>query len=295
MDLAEILKKKRPNLSAGSIRTYKSILSNLYRKCYPEDDEIDVDKLNDEKHMLDHLKDIPFARRKTTLAALVVLTGNKHYSTQMLDDIGKYNDEQMLQQKDGKFAENMIPFSEVEAILKRLEADAKHLYKKETALTMADLQKTQNFILLSLTGGVYQPPRRSLDWVMKIRGYDAAVDNYVDMKTKRFIFNKYKTGAKKGPQITEIPKPLYAILKKWISILPEDEEYLLFDNKGGALTPSQITHRLNIIFDKKIGTSMLRHIFATSKFGDVKLKDLSDTATAMGNSPVQLLKYVKTD
>ena len=125
MDLAEILKKKRPNLSAGSIRTYKSILSNLYRKCYPEDDEIDVDKLNDEKHMLDHLKDIPFARRKTTLAALVVLTGNKHYSTQMLDDIGKYNDEQMLQQKDGKFAENMIPFSEVEAILKRLEADAK--------------------------------------------------------------------------------------------------------------------------------------------------------------------------
>jgi hypothetical protein len=295
MDLAEVLKKKRPNLSDGSLRTYKSILTNLYRKCYPDDDEIDVEKLNNEKHMLDHLKDIPYAKRKTTLAALVVLTGNKHYSTQMMDDIGKYNDEQMLQQKDGKFAENMIPFAEVETILKRLETEAKHVYKKETALTMADLQKVQNFIILALTGGIYQPPRRSLDWVMKIRNYDASEDNYLDMKGKRFVFNKYKTGAQKGQQITEVPKPLLAILKKWISVLPADEEHLLFDNKGGALTPSQITHRLNTVFDKKIGTSMLRHIYATSKFGDVKLKELADTATAMGNSPVQLLKYVKTD
>lgn len=295
MDLAEVLKKKRPNLSDGSLRTYKSILTNLYRKCYPDDDEIDVEKLNNEKHMLDHLKDIPYAKRKTTLAALVVLTGNKHYSTQMMDDIGKYNDEQMLQQKDGKFAENMIPFAEVETILKRLETEAKHIYKKETALTMADLQKVQNFIILALTGGIYQPPRRSLDWVMKIRNYDASEDNYLDMKGKRFVFNKYKTGAQKGQQITEVPKPLLSILKKWISVLPADEEHLLFDNKGGALTPSQITHRLNTVFDKKIGTSMLRHIYATSKFGDVKLKELADTATAMGNSPVQLLKYVKTD
>lgn len=295
MDLAEVLKKKRPNLSDGSLRTYKSILTNLYRKCYPDDDEIDVEKLNNEKHMLEHLKDIPYAKRKTTLAALVVLTGNKHYSTQMMDDIGKYNDEQMLQQKDGKFAENMIPFAEVETILKRLETEAKHVYKKETALTMADLQKVQNFIILALTGGIYQPPRRSLDWVMKIRNYDASEDNYLDMKGKRFVFNKYKTGAQKGQQITEVPKPLLAILKKWISVLPADEEHLLFDNKGGALTPSQITHRLNTVFDKKIGTSMLRHIYATSKFGDVKLKELADTATAMGNSPVQLLKYVKTD
>jgi integrase len=115
------------------------------------------------------------------------------------------------------------------------------------------------------------------------------------MKGKRFVFNKYKTGAQKGQQVTEVPKPLLAILKKWISVLPADEEHLLFDNKGGALTPSQITHRLNTVFDKKIGTSMLRHIYATSKFGDVKLKELADTATAMGNSPVQLLKYVKTD
>jgi len=38
---------------------------------------------------------------------------------------------------------------------------------------------------------------------------------------------------------------------------------------------------------------MLRHIFLTSKFANVNLKDLTDTAEAMGNTPLQALKYVK--
>jgi len=293
MDLSEILKKKRPNLSDGSLKTYKSILTNIYRKCYPDDNEIDLDKFDNVEAMMGHLKDVPFSKRKTTLAALVVITGNKDYNKQMMSDIGEYNDSQLLQKKDGKFEENMIPTSEVEGILKKLEAEAKLLYKKPK-LEMGDFQKIQNYILLCLTGGIYQPPRRSLDWKMKVKNYDAEKDNYIDLKKKVFVFNNYKTAKFHGAQTEPIAKALVPILKKWVAILPDDMEYLLFDNKGGALTPSQITHRLNIIFDKKISTSMLRHIFLTSKFANVNLKDLTDTAEAMGNTPLQALKYVKT-
>lgn len=293
MDLSEILKKKRPNLSDGSLKTYKSILTNIYRKCYPDDNEIDLDKFENVKTMMGHLKDVPFSKRKTTLAALVVITGNKDYNKQMMSDIGEYNEEQLLQKKDGKFEDNMIPTSEVEALLKKLEGEAKLLYKK-AKLDMGDFQKIQNYILLCLTGGIFQPPRRSLDWKMRVKGYDVEKDNYIDLKKKVFVFNNYKTAKFHGSQSEPIAKPLLAILKKWVGILPDDMEYLLFDNKGGALTPSQITHRLNIIFDKKISTSMLRHIFLTSKFANVNLKDLTDTAEAMGNTPLQALKYVKT-
>jgi len=293
MDLTEVLKKKRPNLSDGSLKTYKSILTNIYRKCYPDDDTINLDKFDNVEAIMGHLKDIPFSKRKTTLAALVVITGNKDYNKQMMSDIGEYNDEQLLQKKDGKFEENMILTSEVEGILKKLEAEAKLVYKK-AKLEMSDYQKIQNYILLCLTGGIYQPPRRSLDWKMKVKNYDAEKDNYIDLKKKVFVFNNYKTHKFHGSQSEPIAKPLLTILKKWVAILPDDMEYLLFDNKGGALTPSQITHRLNIIFDKKISTSMLRHIFLTSKFANVNLKDLTDTASAMGNTPLQALKYVKT-
>jgi hypothetical protein len=293
MDLTEVIKEKRPHLSDSSLRTYKSILTNLYRKCYPTDDEIKLDKYDNEKHIMEHLKDIPFSKRKTTLAALVVLTGNKEYNKLMSSDIAEYNDKQLLQEKDGKFADNMIPFSEVEAILKAAEKEAKAIYKKDK-LEMGDYQKIQNYILLCLTGGIYMPPRRSLDWVMKFKNFDAEKDNYLDLKKKIFVFNSYKTMKSKGQQVIEIPKPLLVILKKWIGSLPEDMEYILFDNKGNAITPSQIAHRLNAIFNKNISTSMLRHIFLTSKFADVNLKELTKTADAMGQTNIATtLGYVK--
>jgi hypothetical protein len=155
-------------------------------------------------------------------------------------------------------------------------------------------ENIQNYILLALTGGVYMAPRRSQDWVMKWRNYDEAKDNFFDAKGKRFVFNEFKTRKQKGQQIIEVPKPLLAILKKWIAVLPADEDYVLFDTKGNPITPSQITHRLNTIFDKPISTSMLRHIFLTSKFSGVNLKDLKDTANAMGQNNIETtLSYVK--
>ena len=292
MDLTDVIKEKRPKLSDGSLKTYKSILTNIYKKCYPNDDIIDLKKFDDVDCIMEHLKEVPFSKRKTTLAALVVITGNKDYNKQMISDINEYNDNQLLQKKDGKFIEGMIPITDVETILSKLEKEAKQLYKKSN-LNMEDYQKIQNYILLTLTGGIYQAPRRSLDWKMKIKNYDAEKDNYIDLKKKQFIFNTYKTAKFHGQQITEIPKPLLSILKKWISILPIDMEYLLFDNKTNPLTPSQITHRLNIIFNKPISTSMLRHIYLSSKFSNIDLKELTDTAQAMGNSPMQALQYVK--
>lgn len=291
MDLIDVLKKKRPHLAESSLRTYKSILTNIYKKCFPDDDSIDLKNFSDTKCIIDHLKDIPFNKRKTTLASLVVITDNDEYKKLMIDDIKEYNNEKILQKADGKF-EDMLKIEDVEKVLKKLEMDAKHLYKSEHK-TMGDLQKIQNYILLALTGGVYQPPRRSLDWLIKFRNYDAENDNHVNMKNKTFVFNNFKTKSSKGQQVIPISKPLYAIVKKWISVIPAGSDYLLFDNKMHSMKPSQITHRLNSVFGKPISTSMLRHIYLSSKFANVNLKDLVNTATDMGNSAMQALEYVK--
>ena len=291
MDLSDVIKDKRPNLSASSLKTYKSILMNLYRKCYPADDEIILKKFENTESILNHLREVPYNKRKTTLAALVVLTGNLEYTKLMNDDIHEYNKNKVLQKQDGKF-DNMLTTKDVEDIFKKIENDAKHMFKSTTH-SMADLQKIQNYVLLALTSGLFQAPRRSLDWVMKFRSFDVDKDNYVDLKRKEFVFNVFKTRKDKGQQRIEISKPLLAILKKWIGILPTDMDYLLFDGKRNAISPSQITHRLNSIFKKNISTSMLRHIYLTSRFSTINLKDLIDTSESMGNSPMQSLEYVK--
>ena len=290
-DLKDILKNKRPHLADSSLRTYKSILTNIYKKCFPDDDSIDLKKFNDIKCIMNHLKDIPFNKRKTILASLVVITDNDEYKKLMIDDIKEYNTEKISQKADGKFSD-MLKIDDVEKVLKKLESNAKHLYKDEH-LSMGDLQKIQNYVLLALTGGIYQPPRRSLDWLIKFRNYDAEKDNYVNMKNKTFVFNQFKTKSSKGQQILPISKLLFPIIKKWISVIPAESDYLLFDNKFHSMKPSQITHRLNIVFGKSISTSMLRHIYLSSKFANVNLKELTDTSEAMGNSPLQALEYVK--
>ena len=71
--IIETVKENRPNLSAGSIKTYKSVLKNVYDRCY-DDKDYTFDKFDDSKRMLSHLKEIPFNKRKTVLAGLSVLT-----------------------------------------------------------------------------------------------------------------------------------------------------------------------------------------------------------------------------
>jgi hypothetical protein len=291
MDLPAILKEKREHLSASSIKTYSSILKNLYRRCY-KDDEMTIEKFNDDRCVLEHLKDIPYNKRKSVLSALVVLTGNDKYRELMMRDVGEYNENLMKQERTGKFAENMIPFEDVEAIVKKHMKDANALYR-DGRVDMASLQKIQNYVLLCCCSGVYQAPRRSADWNMKFRNYDAENDNYCDIKKKVFVFNVFKTKKDKGTQTIPIEAPLLKILKKWISVIPEDCDYIFFDTKKQGLIPSQITHRLNGVFGKNVSTSMLRHIYLTHKFGNVNLQDLNETSNAMGNSPMMALGYVK--
>jgi len=289
-DIIDIVKKNRPHLNANSLKTYKSILKNIYDKCY-DDKEYKLENFDKDEAVLKHLGDMPYNKRKTVLASLSVLTNNKNYNIQMLKDIHEFNENEMKQEKTPQQQENMIEPEEVEKIFNTLAEHAKIILKKDK-LTPTDLSELMKWVMLALTGGIFQAPRRSIDFGnMKWRNYDLEKDNYVDIKNGKFVFQNYKTAKQYEKQENEISKPLKVILNKWFKVC--DCDYVLFDNKKQPLTSPQMTHRLNEIFGKKISTSMLRHIYATKKFGSVNLKELAETATEMGNSPMQLLKYVK--
>jgi uncharacterized protein (DUF697 family) len=289
-DIIEIVKKNRPHLSASSLKTYKSILKNIYDKCF-EDKEYSMDNFNKHEQVLNHLSDMPYNKRKTVLASLSVLTGGKAYTAQMLKDIEQFNSTEMKQEKTPQQMENMIAPEEVEKIFDNLDQHAKIILKKEK-LSSSDLNELMKWVMIALTGGIFQAPRRSIDFGnMKWRNYDSEKDNYVDVKNGKFVFQNYKTAKQYEKQENEISKPLKLILNKWFKV--NDSDYVLFDTKKQPLTSPQMTHRLNEIFGRKISTSMLRHIYATKKFGAVNLGELAETAKEMGNSPMQLLKYVK--
>jgi hypothetical protein len=299
----ETLLKQRPNLAPNTVKTYASIIRNVYLK-FLEGDSIPrtlnvkaiVSFFDDQsKKVLHMLNDVPFGKRKTILAALVALLGKESksgelYREQMIEDADKYNAEQRKQKKTDVQQDNWISQEEVMATYRRLEKDTRHLFTKPD-LTMNELQTLQNYVILSVYTLI--PPRRLIDYTaFKLRNVNVETDNY--MKGNSFVFNNYKTKNKYGKQEVKIPVRLRNILQKWAK--KHNNDFLLFSEKGTPLPQSRLTQKLNKIFGKNISVNMLRHIFISDTVLEAApaLAHLDQVAQDMGHSVETQQLYKKT-
>lgn len=298
-EIIEKIKENRPNLSSGSLNTYGANLVYVSKLI----DAKDIITLNHylramSADVLAKFKDLDHQRRKALLASIVVFLDKgdilDDYRSQMLTDIKAYNTQQTKQEKTETQKENWIDWPKILQIREKLKNETQHIWKKANP-TPDDLQHLQQYILLATYTMI--PPRRSLDFAnMKIKNVDENTDNSLSLNKKpMFTFQHYKTAKTYGKQTEEVPKDLLTILKKWIKIIPTDQEHLFFNKMGQSLTPSAITYILNNIFDgKKVSVSMLRHAFLSNKYENTPaLADMVETAAAMGHSLPQALLYVK--
>ena len=159
--------------------------------------------------------------------------------------------------------------------------------------TPNDLQQIQSYIIMSLLGGIYIPPRRSKDYVdFVIKDIDKSKDNY--MEKNKFYFNSYKTAKTYGCQTIDIPKALQTILKKWLNVNPT--RTLLFDINMNPLSSVKLNQRINKIFhDKKVSVNALRHSYLTDKYATHSQvdKELAKDMSEMGSSRGMADTYIK--
>ena len=290
MDLRAELKKLRPTLSDGSLTTYCSILRSLHRKVF--DGDIEKKDFDETEKILNHLEDMTPNKRKTILSALVVISGKPEYRKEMLQDIKDYTDGMKDQEKSESQKENWVSKDDIVNLYNEHKQDAMACYKKN-GLNMNDLQTIQNYIILSLLGGVYIPPRRSLDYCcFKIKDIDREKDNYIEKND--LVFNTYKTAKFYGEQKVPMGKELKSILTKWIKHNPTS--YLLFDSNQGPLSSVKLNQRLNKVFGKKASVNLLRHSYLTDRYEDdiARKKEMDHTAQQMGTSSSMVVgTYIK--
>lgn len=189
----------------------------------------------------------------------------------------------------------LMSLKEIEAIRGSLIDSPTEDYTKR-----ANWDKLLDYLLLSLY--VLQPPRRNEYFNMKVIKNTSGLndsDNFLlwTPKKKEFIFQDYKTagtyGTERIPVNAELEQVLKLYLKHWQNIVRDGNNNLLV--KFGNLNlenSNDITRRLNRILGKKIGASMLRHIYLSEKFGGA-LKEMKETAAAMGHSVEQQKEYIK--
>ena len=299
--IEETLRANRPNLSANSIRTYKSIISNFGKQMGIKI-ETPEDVITHHRAIMDHMKNLTAGGIKTRLSALIVFIEKEaeqakealeRFGEMMKTKMKQVNEEADEQKMTDKQKKAMIPWEDVLKKYHELEKEVEPLLEQDD-LSKEQFARFQMYVLLSCM--VLIEPRRSLDWTeFKLRNVDETKDNFLRVvKRKPFlVFNTYKTAKEHGQQIVPCPPKLYKILKgEWF--LKNEHDYLLMNStQKNKINSTQFMKLLYGFFGSNVSTNILRHSYLNKKYKDVpSIKDMKKTATAMGHSVKQALQYV---
>jgi len=290
-DIAAKLKDK--GLSDSSIKLYIKSLKNLNDK-----KEIkNLRFLTKTDDILDKLKDYKATTQRNSIIAIVsVLKAldnplySKYYDI-MINMTKSINEASKANEKTETQKTNWMKWEEVELKLLRKPNEEEY-----------------NNLLATVVLGLYTllPPRRNKDYTemyitnVKDASKSDASKNYLDLKKEQFIFNVYKTAKKDGQLIIAIPVSLLQLLKIYIKHHPLKAQMkdslvpFLVSFNGNKLAENGITRILNKIFKKKVGSSMLRHIYLSSKYGNV-LESQKEDQKMMSHGAMTQKDYIKTD
>jgi hypothetical protein len=147
--------------------------------------------------------------------------------------------------------------------------------------------KNQDTLLYLVIVSLYTllPPRRLMDYtLMKIGNGTNPEFNYYD--GSRFIFHHYKTSKSSKTQIEKVPDELVKLLSIYLKHKKfPDSPFLLHASRSPSVSNStQMNSLLRKAFNNdKVGASLLRGVYLTSKYGDM-MKDLREDTKAMGTS-----------
>lgn len=286
-------KLKEKKLSDKSIKLYITILKNLNDKRELKD----LKFLDNPKKILDKIKKYKITTQRNIIIAIVSILKNlgddkyKLYYDTMIQLNKKIEDEAKENKKSDIQKENWISWADVVNKFNEL----KEKLKSSNNISESMYNNYLDAVILGLY--VLSPPRRNKDYlIMKVSKDGKGLDdkyNWLNLKNKQFIFNNYKTKGTYGQQIIDVNNELLNLIKKYLKYKKDGNGFLLVKFDGNILnSDNSITRRLNNIFGKKISSSMLRHIYLSDKYKDVK-EEMANDSKAMAHSINQQGDYIK--
>lgn len=229
---------------------------------------------------------------------------NKYY--EVLKAIKRKADEETAQNvKTTVQKENWITWPEVQEKLHGLVKNS----LEDGGKSVSSMNKLLDALVLGLY--VLMKPRRNKDYidmvVVPTERPGLGDVNLLVLDKKEFVFKNYKTATTYGEQRLPIPDDLMAIIERYLlargltpavfkrahqsKLVPPP---FLVQANGKAFNNNGITRILNRVFGGRIGSSMLRHIYLSGKYGDI-LEEQKKDAEEMAHSVNMQKDYIKTD
>jgi len=298
-NLSDEISEARPNLKPNTIKQYTTNLNKL-QKLFDTDS---YDFLSDTDKVMEKIKDLHYLSQRNILNAVVVLLMALNHDEKydkLLEKYGKLrdelNDKYSDEQKSGiisdKQSANFATIEEVYDMINTMATELKPI-KKKTELSKKEFSLLQAFTLFNIYARM--PMRNDVSEMEAIqkRAYNKLSEeekkskNYLVLEKNGmfFVLNKYKTVKK----YEELDLPIEdKSLKKIIRFyLKHNGMGVLFKTSTGkSITRTELS-KLLIKFskkymDKSISTTLLRKIYLSSKYGDMK-KEMEADSKVLGH------------
>ena len=317
--LIEKIKSKR-RVKDITLSFYKRNLNKLSNKITGSDLK-SIKFLNNFKKVKTALEDYKISTQKNYIATILValMTEDKNedvikkYRTYLNEVNNKYQEHIKTNKKSHRESKNWVGLKELRSILKKYQKKLrKHGIQKrtKTKLSAKEFDILQRWVVASL----YlidddNPPIRLGYAGMKVisekefnKLKDKDDDNYlvvISRNKKYFNLGDYKTQKTHGNKKIPISSKLNTVLNIWLRY--NKTGYLLLNKRKEPMSRNSLTKYLNSTFNKylegnkKISSTMIRHIFITDTFGDT-IKKMENTADKMLHTKDEQQKtYYKKD
>jgi len=310
---SEDIQKSRPNLKTNTVKQYVINLNKL-KKIFETDN---YDFLKKPEDVMDKISELHYLSQRNMLNAIIVLLMALNHDEKYDKLIEKYgkirddmNDKYSEEQKSGvisdKQSKNFATTEEVFDMINKMGEDLKSIKKKsKDDITKKELQLLQAYTLFNIYARM--PFRNDVAGMTainqaaykKLSDNEKRENNYLVVPTKGqiyFVLNKYKTSKKYEELNLPIEDPnLRKILRYYLKM--NGMGILFKTSTGKPLTRIELSKVLlkysEKYMGKSISTTLLRKIYLSSKYGNMK-EELEKDNKVMGHSKeVALNTYVK--
>jgi integrase len=201
----------------------------------------------------------------------------------------KYIDENQSGVISDKQKANFASMEEIDDMIEKLRKEVAPL-KKKTKLTQKDISRLRAYVVFSMLRSL--PTRNDMAGMKYISQTDYKQlsneekqdHNYLvnERDNLKFIYNLYKTSKKYGENIIPAPQELKPILRMYLKMMDYDYGDTIFPMTRNALSQLLLKQSQRLI-DKKISTTMMRKIYLSDKYADIK-EEQDALAKVMGHS-----------
>ena len=309
MNLTQIIQNQKPNLKPVSIKRYVANLNKL-RRDVDGDDEFKF--LEDTEKVNNYLNTKGDSTKKAYLNSIIVLLQATNGDDKLIrfyqsprDTLNEsYKEQVATNEPTEKEKEKLITLDEWKNLIDKLDTETKEFYTKSpNTLT----KKEYNTMLFQLINCLhfFVPLRNDYSNMKIVRTKREANTSLAkDPETNLLLLSRmfkqiylvnYKTSGTYGTKVIPMPDPVVSCVMRFLRV-SKNNKWLISNFKGSPLSTTEYSKFLISNFEKhtgkKIGSSTLRKIYLSGKYGGV-LESMKQDAHNMAHSINTQKIYIK--